>query len=172
MFKISKATITHYLKEIIITVLLVGLVLNLTSYLRQPKMSDTALPSLSLEGISGKSIDLSHFKGKPLVIHFWATWCPTCKLETSNINNLSKNYNVITVAVNSGSNQKIQEFLKQKGVDFEVVNDTQGVTAKAFNVEVFPTTFFYDATGNLAFIEVGYTTEVGLEARMQWLENR
>jgi len=37
---------------------------------------------------------------------------------------------------------------------------------------VFPTTFFYDATGNLAFIEVGYTTEVGLEARMQWLENR
>ncbi len=172
MFRITRESVIRHLKEIVLWIVVGAIILNLVSYLRQPEVTEKTLPGLTLETVGGKNIDLAIYRGKPLVIHFWATWCPTCKLETPNIDNLSKSYNVLTVAVNSGSDEDIRNFLSEKGVGFNVVNDRQGKFASMMHVEVFPSTFFYDASGNLAFIEVGYTTIAGLHARMKWLEEK
>lgn len=105
---------------------------------------------------------------KPVLLHFWATWCPTCKLEASNIELISKYYNVVTVAVNSGKNKEINTYLKENNFSFNVVNDENSIYSNEFKIAVFPTTFIYDKNRDLAFSEVGYTSTIGLFLRMWW----
>ena len=106
-----------------------------------------------------------------MVVHFWAIWCPTCKLEAANIESISKNHEVITIAVGSGDNEKINAYMKNKGLSFKVINDNDGTWAKKFKVEAYPTTFIYDSKGKLRFTDVGYTTTAGLLARLKMSEN-
>jgi len=100
------------------------------------------------------------------MIHFWAIWCPICKLENPNIDEIAKDYDVITIAVQSGSKEEIQAYLNQHELHFKVVDDKDGFYAKKFNITVFPTTLIYDKEGRLKFSEVGYTTTAGLYSRM------
>jgi len=155
-------------KEIAAGALLLFILTNIISYIRKPALESDRLPKIEAVLLDGSGYSMP--KGKPLVIHFWATWCPTCKLEASNIEHVSKNYAVLTMAVNSGNNRKIEEYLKKRGLHFKVVNDLDGKWAKRFRVEAFPTTFIYDASGKLRFTEVGYTTTAGLLARLKMVE--
>jgi len=168
----NKAKIISIIKEVIIWGLVLLVVSNIISYLRKPQLKDDSLPSLTLETIEGKKINFKEYRGKPLLIHFWATWCPTCKLETSNINTVSKEYPVVTIAVNSGSDEQIREFMKSKEASFDVIHDRENRLTQDFSVEAFPTTFIYNAKGKLVFSEVGYTSTAGLLGRMAWAENK
>ena len=105
-------------------------------------------------------------KDTPTVVHFWATWCPTCKLEAPNLEALRSSCNVVTVAVNSGSNELLKSFMKERDLGYSVINNSNGALAKKFGVEVYPTTFIYDSKGVLRFSEVGYSTTIGLKARV------
>ena len=155
-------------KEILIGIILLFVVSNIVSYLRKPALQDDRLPEMSVQTINGQNIDLESFQGKPLLIHFWATWCPVCKMETANIERVSKEYQVISVAVNSDDNEKIKAFMRERDAHFRVINDAEGKLAEKFSVEVFPTTFIYDGSGKLLFSEVGYTSTAGLLGRMLW----
>ncbi len=157
----------HILKEIFIGAILLFIVSNIMNYVRKPELSSTSLPNLELKLLNGSSYKFE--KGKPLVLHFWGSWCPICKLEANNLETVSKKYNVLTIAVNSGTDEKIKEYMKQKNLTFKVVNDSNGILAKDFHIEVYPTTFIYDANGTLKFTEVGYTTTAGLLARLKFL---
>lgn len=162
-----KFNLKHILKEIFIGAILLFIVSNIMNYVRKPELSSTSLPNLELKLLNGSSYKLK--KGKPLVLHFWGSWCPVCKLEAENIETVSKKYNVLTIAVNSGTDEKIKEYMKQKNLTFKVVNDNKGILAKDFHIDVYPTTFIYDANGTLKFTEVGYTTTAGLLARLKFL---
>ena len=157
-------------KEIAIGVLILFVVSNVISYLRKPALQDEALPLSTFQTIKGQQLNFQSYQGKPLLIHFWATWCPVCKMETANIERVSKKYQVVTIAVQSGNDSEINAFLKEKEASFAVINDREGELSKRFSVEVFPTTFIYNSKGKLVFSEVGYTTTAGLLARMAWAE--
>ena len=156
--------IKKWIKEILIGAVLLFILSNIISYVRKPKLDSLQLPTVTVQLVDGSIYSLK--PGKPTIIHFWATWCPTCKLEAANIERVSKQYEVLTVAVNSGSDEKIREYLEERGLTFRVVNDKEGSWAQQFRVQAFPTTFIYDAKGKLKFTEVGYTTTAGLLARM------
>ena len=156
------------LKELTIGLIAIFILSNIMSYIRKPELNSTQLPQVEVTLLDSTSYTLQ--KGKPVVIHFWATWCKVCKLEVDNIERLSKEYEVLTIAVSSGENAKIKAYFKERGLTFKVVNDVDGTWAKQFKVEVFPTTFIYDGTGELKFTEVGYTTTAGLLARMAILK--
>ena len=116
-------------------------------------------PKISLQKLKGGSGSFQDaINGKKAVMIFWATWCPTCKIENSTIDALSKKFTVITIAVNSGNDADLTAFLKEKNFNFKVINDTDATLAKALHVSAFPTTFIYDKGGNLAFSEVGYSS--------------
>ena len=157
-------------KEIVIGVLILFVVSNVINYLRKPALQDETLPLNTFQTIDGKQFDFQSYRGKPLLIHFWATWCPVCKMETANIERVSKKYRVVTIAVQSGNDSEIKAFLKEKEASFAVINDREGELSKRFSVEVFPTTFIYNSKGKLVFSEVGYTTTAGLLARMAVVE--
>lgn len=167
---LNKANIKHWTKEIATSAILLIIVANAISYLRSPNIQDKELPSLNALLINQEEFSSQDYKDKPLLIHFWATWCPTCKLEASNIQSLSETYNVLTIAVKSGSNSEINSYLKEHDLDFKVINDKEGLLSNQFSVPAFPTTFIYDKNNKLTFSEVGYTSTWGLYLRMWWAE--
>ena len=91
-------------------------------------------------------------------------------MEAPNIDSVAKNYQVLTIANNSGSDEDIRNYMKQKGLSFPVYNDEDGSWSRAFHLSAFPTTFIYDSHGKLKYTDVGYTTTPGLVARMKMAE--
>ena len=163
----KKWSLKKILTEVLFFFVLMFILSNIINYLRQPEKT-----ALDLSQIEVTLLDGSMFKyeeGKPLVVYFWATWCPICKLEASNIESVSQAHNVLSIAVNSGDKEKIKKYIKKYNITLPVINDHDSQWAKRFNVEVFPSIFIYDSQGVLQFIEVGYTTTAGLEARLKWI---
>ena len=139
------------------------------------KFRSLKIPSNLPTQLKLKLIDNSAYtpaKEKPIVINFWATWCGACKLELSTIQKLSKRDDIelVTFAVNSGSNEKIQEFMRRRGLDFRVVNDNNGIYAISFGISAFPTSIFYNSKEERKYSEVGYTTYAGFLARIKLLD--
>ncbi|MGB7403549.1 MAG: protein disulfide oxidoreductase [Arcobacter sp.] len=159
-----KDKIKKYLKEGIIIVLMLIIAMNGISYYKSLDLNKDRLDINSFTLLDGKTYDIP--KDKPVLIHFWASWCPICKIESANIEKISKEYEVITIAVQSGSKEEIQKYLKQNNLTFKVVNDDDGFYSQKFNIKGFPTTFIYDKDKKLRFSEVGYTSTVGLYIRM------
>ena len=149
--------IKHYIKEGILFFIVMGLFANLISYYKASELTKEPL-----------DINYEFKNNEPVILHFWATWCPTCKLEISNIQKISKDYEVLTIVVNSGSNKDIREYMEKNNLNFRFINDNDKRFAKKFNISAYPTTFIYDKNKNLRFSEVGYTTTFGLYLRLWW----
>jgi thiol-disulfide isomerase/thioredoxin len=164
----KKWSIKNIIKELLITLLMIFVISICLNYIRKPN-TDIQLPDIIKRDINNQEVVFETY-GKPVVIHFWATWCPTCKLEAPNIDSMKDDVHIITIAVNSGSDKDIQEFMTKNKLTFKVINDSQSKLANRFNVEMFPTTFIYDKNQELKFSEVGYTSTAGLKARIQWIK--
>lgn len=162
----EKWTFKSIAKEIISTLVLLFVISMVINYIRKPDVNED-IYRLELTDIKGQGLKMYEFEKEPLVVHFWATWCPTCKFEASNIEKISENYQVITVAVNSGSNEEISAYMKEHNLEYTVINDKSGALAKKFGIEAYPTTLIYDKKGKLKFTEVGYSTTLGLKARLE-----
>lgn len=156
----------HYLKEIIFFVITMTLFANALSLYRSQDLSHSPLNVDSFKLINNQEYQVA--KNKPVLVHFWASWCPTCKLEASNIEFLSHYFEVITIAVKSGSDEKLQKYLDENNYTFKVINDQNGKLSSIFHIPGFPTTFIYDKNKKMVFSEVGYTSTPGLYLRMLW----
>jgi len=160
----------RFLREVAIFAFVLWVGSTAISWWRAPKLDSTALPQLSGKRIDGTPIESGQYRGKPLLIEFWGTWCPVCRQQAPNIARVARKYPVLTIAVNSGSDAHIQDYMKQEGVRYPVLNDPYGQLAARFKIKVYPTIFIYDSTGKLTFTEVGYTTTAGMLARMKMAE--
>lgn len=129
-----------------------------------------AAPEFQGRLLDGSSIALQDFRGRPVMLHFWASWCPVCKLEHDSIQQLSRDHAVITVAMNSGDAHTLNTFMKGEALSFPVLPDPEGQLARRYGVRGVPASFFIDEQGNIRFTEVGYTTETGMRLRMWWLQ--
>ncbi len=106
---------------------------------------------------------------QPTLVHFWATWCPVCRTEQDSIQTLAKDYpNTITIAMQSGDQAAVGKFMREQSLNFPVINDADGRISQAWGVHAVPASFIVDGTGQIRFVEIGYTTEWGLRLR-QWL---
>ena len=159
-----KEKIKHYAKEILFFTLFITIFANGISLYKSQDLNGDSIKLTHVTLITGENYTLD--KRKPILVHFWATWCPICKAEADNIERLSLYYDVVTIAVNSGSDYEIQEYLNERDLTFKVINDKDSSLAKHFNINVYPTTFIYDKDKKLIFSEVGYTSSFGLWMRM------
>ena len=158
--------IIHYAKEFLLFVIILTIAMNIMSLYKSTSLNNTYIDLNATKLLNNQLY--THNKDKPILVHIWATWCPTCKLESENINILAKHYEVITIAVNSGSDNDIKDYMLENQLNYKVINDRSGYLAKQFNISVYPSTFIYDKDRALVFSEVGYTSTIGLFLRMFW----
>jgi thiol-disulfide isomerase/thioredoxin len=147
--------------------LILSVVLAIRLY-QQRDLPRGAAPVLSGADLAGTPVSLADYRGKPVLLHFWATWCGVCRAEQSSIDALARDLPVLTVASQSGGPQEVGRYVEEHGVVPRVLIDPTSALATRYGVRSFPTTFVLDSHGDIRFREVGYTTQLGMRARM-WL---
>jgi thiol-disulfide isomerase/thioredoxin len=125
-------------------------------------------PEVSGASLDGAQVSLADYRSKPVLLHFWATWCGVCRAEQGSIDAIAKTLPVLSIASQSGRASQVKQYVDEHGLQARVLVDESNALARSFNVHSYPTTFVLDANGVIRFSEVGYTTELGLRARM-WL---
>ena len=125
-------------------------------------------PTLSGSMLDGNRRNLESYLGAPVLVHFWATWCPVCKMEEDSIQDLAQDYPVLTVAMQSEGASAVNKYMQDNGLDFPVMLDDDGSFSRAWGVTGVPASFVIDAQGNIRSVAVGYTTKLGLRFRL-WL---
>lgn len=138
----------------------------------QGEVAEGKAPNFVAASLTGKQIDLKNVQQKPVLIHFWATWCPICEVELEGIEEISKDYQVIKIATSSGSREELLNYAKTNNMNPDnIVNDQNGSLMKLYGAKAVPASFILDQKGNIQFIEVGFTTTLGLRLRLWSLDN-
>jgi len=148
-------------------VVIIVLILAVRAWQQRDVASGPA-PALAGQTLAGKSYSLASLAGQPVLVHFWATWCPICRLEQGSIESLARDYPTITVAMQSGDAPGVVQHMKKEGLHFPVINDPDGRIAASWGVRAVPASFIVDAGGRIRFVEIGYTTGPGMRLRL-WL---
>ena len=163
-----KAFFTGWRKLLLEIVVIAIIFFGLRYYQNQDVLKGQALP---IEGVllDQSRLDWAKYQGKPLLIHFWATWCSICKFEEDSIQSISKDYNVLTIAAWSDDTLA---YMQKQGLDFPVLEDADGIWANRYGIKAVPATFIVNADGYIDFIESGYSSETGLRLRLWWLALR
>jgi thiol-disulfide isomerase/thioredoxin len=149
-------------------VLIVAVVLVAIRAYQQRDLPSGAAPQLEGKLVDGSVVSLASYRGEPVLVHFWATWCGVCRMEQGSIDAIASDRPVLSISSRSGEADLVSKYVTQHQVKPRVVVDSAGALAQRFGVHAFPTTFVLDRNGDIRFREVGYTTELGLRARL-WL---
>ncbi|MDO9012974.1 MAG: protein disulfide oxidoreductase [Gallionella sp.] len=152
-----------------INLLLLVLVVAGIRFWQQRDMVSGPAPQLQGVTLAGQPYTLPQPPDKPVLVHFWATWCPVCRAEQGSIAAIARDDpSVITVAMQSGTPEQVTSYMREQGIAFPVLNDPDGSIARTWGVHAVPVSFIIGPDGQVRFIEVGYTTETGLRIR-RWL---
>lgn len=155
----------------LLNLLLILLVLGGVQWWKSRPMASGEAPSLKALSLDGRPLDLADLRGQPVLVHFWATWCPVCRLGNGAIDAIARDHRVVTVALQSGDAAEIRDFMTAEGLSFEVLPDQTGAMASQWGVPGVPATFILDPAGRIAFSTPGISSEWGLRARL-WAADR
>lgn len=119
----------------------------------------TAAPEFDLAQPDGTRVRLADYRGKPLVVNFWATWCPPCRAEMPSLQRAWEQLareGIGVVAINVGEDaDTIAQFTSTSPVTFPLPMDTDSRVVQAWPVRGLPTTFVVDQKGRLAYVAMG-----------------
>lgn len=129
-------------------------------------------PAWNLTSLDGKPVKLSDFKGKVVVLNFWATWCPPCRREIPAFIALQKQYGdkglvVVGVSMDEGGAAVVKPFVNKMGINYPVVIGDQKTAAAYGGIQVVPTTFIIDKTGKVAAQHEGDADRATFEAEIK-----
>ena len=127
-------------------------------------------PPIDALTINGEGFSLSTLRGQPVLVHFWASWCPSCRMMEEQLATVAnaEDYQVITVAVRSGQPVALRAYLEEAAVEFPVIADANGALASTYGVTALPTSFYVDADGQIHGTEVGMSSAWGMKVRLWW----
>jgi peroxiredoxin len=114
----------------------------------------TMAPDFSLKDLNGKTVKLSDYRGKIVILNFWTVWCKYCIQEMPDLNELDKELqkenDVIILAVNvQESTKKVKEYLDSNNISLKVLMDSDGAIAQSYGVNSYPITFIINRDGSL-----------------------
>lgn len=127
----------------------------------EPVETRTPAPDFTVYDAQGNEVKLSDYLGTPVVINFWATWCPPCKNEMPDFQRAYVKYGykiqflMINVATDGDTVPVVKSFISKKGYTFPVFHDTDFDAADTYNVTEIPTTYFISADGYIVSYVVG-----------------
>jgi cytochrome c biogenesis protein CcmG/thiol:disulfide interchange protein DsbE len=139
-------------------------------------------PAFALEDLSGKKVPLSSYKGKALLINFWATWCAPCKIETPWLVDLRNQYaaqgfEVLGVSMDdldlsdpaklTSEKKEIARFVQQMKMPYPVLIDGDSISKPYGGLDDLPTSFYVDRNGTVVAAQMGLTSKDEIEANIK-----
>jgi len=122
----------------------------------------------SLQDIQGKTHRLADYRGKWVLVNFWATWCPPCLSEIPELTSLHNAHKdndlvVISIAMDSSPGRKVANFAKAHGISYPVVLGNRKIAAQIGELEVLPTSYLYAPNGEQVSYQAGEVTRESIE---------
>jgi peroxiredoxin len=118
-------------------------------------------PDFTLQTLSGETLALSELRGQPVLINFWASWCPPCRAEMPAMQRIYTAYQTqgfVVLAINVTSQDTIENakaFATENGLTFPIFLDTDGAVSRLYRAESLPTSFFVDRNGIIQEVVIG-----------------
>lgn len=128
----------------------------------RPLTVGSAAPDFTLTALDGSQVNVSALRGKPVVLNYWATWCPPCREEMPLFNMTSARYDgkVVFLAVDADEDPAlVKEFADTMGIRFQILLDPGGTVNDLYFIRSYPHTFFIDAQGVVRSQRVGQLTQ-------------
>jgi thiol-disulfide isomerase/thioredoxin len=162
------ARLRRWARELLILLLLVLGVTFAMDWWRAPQAPLT-FDQQMLETLDGEQVSLAQLsQDKPLLVYFWASWCGVCRFTTPYVAKLVANGgNVMTVALRSGNDQQVEQWLAAKKLQLPVVNDEQGKQSAQWQIGVTPTIVVI-SQGKVVQSTTGWTSYWGMKLRLWW----
>lgn len=153
-------------KELVSMILIVGVVSFAMDFYHSRSMPQGAAIPIVGQSLQGKDIDVIELSknGKPVIVYFWATWCGACKFVSPTVNSFGDSHQVVSVALSSGPDERVQRYLDAKEYDFPVINDLSGSISRSWGVNVTPSIVIIK-DGKITSITTGVTSPIGLWIR-------
>ncbi len=139
-------------------------------------------PNFTLEDLNGKKLSLSSYKGKALMLNFWATWCAPCKIETPWLVELHNQYapqgfEILGISMDdidrgnpqqlNGEKKEIARFVQQMHMPYPVLIDGDSISKPYGGLDDLPSSFFVDRNGNVVAYQMGLTSKDEIEANIK-----
>lgn len=118
-----------------------------------------------LEDMQGKTHRLSDYRGRWVLVNYWATWCPPCLAELPELSSLhGKEVVVIGVAMDYSSAKQVADFVKKHAIRYPIVLGTRKVVAQIGDLDVLPTSYLYSPTGEQVATQAGEVTRESIKS--------
>lgn len=152
-------------RHIVVTAILVMAVL--VGCTNKSGQSDGAASNFTLQDMSGKTVKLSDYKGKVVLLEFWATWCPPCRASVPGLEKLHNAYKdkglvVLAVSVDQGSWDVVKSFMTEYGITYTVLKGTDDVAEK-YQVRNIPMLLVLNKEGKISKRYMGFGSDEELE---------
>jgi len=123
------------------------------------------VPNFTLKDLNGENVSLNDYRGKIVVINFWATWCKYCDVEMPDLQKLhSDNEDVVVLAVDVNEKKSVvEDYINRGGYTFPVLLDEDSELAKLYYISAFPTSYFINEEGLLVGTVPGMMTGERME---------
>jgi len=133
---------------------------------------NTRAPDFKAQTITGKQFALSDLRGRVVLLDFWATWCPPCRMETPELQKLWQKYRdkglvVIGISVDREGAQVVRKFTQDHKLTYWQVSDAQGRIADKYGIRPIPTTYIVDTKGVIRYLQIGFGPGVEKELAKQ-----
>lgn len=137
-----------------------------------PDLRGKQAPGFTLKTLDGKTVSLSDYKGKAVLINFWATWCGPCKLEMPWLIDLQKKYaaqgfTVLGISEDDGSTKDVADFAAKMGVNYPVLIANDQISKAYGGIEYLPTSYYIGRDGKVVREVGGIISQNEIEADIQ-----
>ncbi|MDH5716836.1 MAG: TlpA family protein disulfide reductase [Spirochaetia bacterium] len=127
-------------------------------------------PEFILTDLQGITHSLSQYKGRPIILYFFAPWCTVCKISSININRVRESYTVdeltiLSIALSYNDIKEVENFKKDNNLNIPVLLSDHK-TGQEYKIDKFPTIYFINSEGFIKNSTVGFTTKTGIQFRL------
>jgi thiol-disulfide isomerase/thioredoxin len=134
---------------------------------------DALAPDIQLKDINGREVSLASLRGKVVIVDFWATWCPPCRMEVPTFKQLqakyqNKGFEIVAIALDDDEDD-VKQFARKQTLNYTVAHGNSDIVSQFENITGLPTTFFIDRAGRIRKQHVGFMDQSEFEQEIEKL---